>query len=229
VFSPGTRTILKTAATDEEIRSWLTIFRRLYMAREPANFLKAVDAFVTAIGDHPYAKWVAGIAAEYQALLDTDAGNESSLPSNTFGFSVKRLIDVYLYTEYAHQPNEARQKQFAECLSRVHGKRDVLTFMFLTATWRCCLEFLNAGRQIAYWFEAYCKNHGLKPEGMTSLHCHHPGVGSLEKDEDRRARLFDAKVQELAKELWQQAGSPESGIAHFVSSARQQLGEMLSR
>src|SRR4051812_21386560 len=36
---------LQTAVSDEEIRSFVTIFRRLYMENEPANFLKAVAVF----------------------------------------------------------------------------------------------------------------------------------------------------------------------------------------
>ena len=36
---------LQTAVTDEEIRSFVTIFRRLYMKNEPAGFVKAVGVF----------------------------------------------------------------------------------------------------------------------------------------------------------------------------------------
>lgn len=48
---------LQTSVTDDEIRSFVMIFRRLYMKDEPANFQKAVAVFAKAIGNHPLARW----------------------------------------------------------------------------------------------------------------------------------------------------------------------------
>ena len=62
--------VLETVVTDDEIRSFATIFRRLYMKSEPANFTKAVDLYVKVLGDHPYAKWVAGVFSEYEIHLE---------------------------------------------------------------------------------------------------------------------------------------------------------------
>jgi hypothetical protein len=52
-LSPSNNPILETPATDDEIRSFVTIFRRLYMTsdRDPANFLRIVPVFVAALGD----------------------------------------------------------------------------------------------------------------------------------------------------------------------------------
>ena len=61
----------KSALSDDEIRSFVTIFRRLYMDSEPANLKKAVELFVRAIGDHPYASFVSRFAAEYEEHLES--------------------------------------------------------------------------------------------------------------------------------------------------------------
>jgi len=52
--SSGAIPTLTTPVTDDEIRSYVTIFRRLYMTghRDPASFVKVVPIFVKALGDH---------------------------------------------------------------------------------------------------------------------------------------------------------------------------------
>ena len=154
---------LQTAATDAEIRSFMTIFRRLYMDKEPANLKKAVAVYIRAIGDHPYAKWIAGAAAEYENHLASVPELPPFIQPQSYSFTTKRLIDVFLYTQYAHQPDETRERQFNECLSQVHGKRSLLTRMFLTEVWKCSLEIGNVGRVISEWFRHYCEHHGVSP------------------------------------------------------------------
>lgn len=169
---PGTLTTsgaiptITTAVTDDEIRSFVTIFRRLYMTghHDPASFVKIMPIFTKALGDHPYSKWIAGIAKEYQNHLDSVPDFRPFVQASTCTFTTKRLIDVFLYTQYAHQPNEERQRQFEACLAELHGKRAVLTWMFLTEMWKCALEIGNAGRQIAWWFQHYCNHHGISPD-----------------------------------------------------------------
>lgn len=106
---------LQTAVNDEEIRSFVTIFRRLYMKREPASFCSAVEVFCTAIGDHPLSKWVGGEAESYQNELEKPG--YALLPRiKGISFTTKRLIDVYLYTKFVHQPDKRRTRQFQACL-----------------------------------------------------------------------------------------------------------------
>ncbi|HEY7307894.1 MAG TPA: DUF2934 domain-containing protein [Gemmataceae bacterium] len=136
---------------------------------------------------------------------------------------------MFLYTQYAHQPDERRQRQFGECLAQLHGKQDVLTSMFLTEIWKCALEIGNAGNIIAWWFKHYCDHHGISPDVLKSLRDHHSGFGTAEKEEDRRQRLFREKVEQLAAGLWEQAGRPEGGPAQYLSAARQQLAQALQR
>ena len=222
---------LETAASDEEIRSFVTIFRRLYMTghHDPASFTKIIPVFVKALGDHPYAKWVDGVAKEYQNHLDSVPDFRPFIQPGACAFTTKRLIDVFLYTQYAHQPNEDRQRQFGECLTQVHGKRPVLTWMFLTEIWKCSLKIGNAGKIISWWFKRYCEHHGVSPAVLTSLRDDHYGLGAAEKEEDRRARLFREKTEELAMELWKQNARPEGGPSQFLMMAREQLDQKLQQ
>jgi len=145
---------LETVVTDEEIRSFVTIFRRLYMSTETANFLKAVELFTKSLGDHSLGKWVKGGAVEYESRLESKPEFRPFSQDLTIGFNVKLLIDVYLYTQYAHQPDGKRQRQFTECQQQVGGKTNFLTWLFLREIWRCGLEIGNAGRVIAGWFKS---------------------------------------------------------------------------
>src|SRR5207249_3624895 len=120
---------LHTAVTDDEIRSFVTIFRRLYMANEPSNFLKAVAVFAKATVGHPLGKWIEAAGKEYVAKLQRPP--ESFPLPQSVSFTQKRLIDVFLYTQYAHQPDDGRQRQFQECLQQLGGDRALLTFLFL--------------------------------------------------------------------------------------------------
>ncbi len=226
-WSPNTNSTISTAATDEEIRSFVTIFRRLYMEGEPANFQKAARIFEKALGDHPYAKWVAGAASEFQKRLAAVPDFRPVVQAGTCAFTTKRLIDVFLYTQYAHQPDEKRQRQFAQCLAEVHGKRDVLTWLFLNEIWKCGLEIGNAGRVISAWFRHWCEIHRVSPDVLGSLRDAHSGLGAVEKEEDRRARLFQEKVEELAEELWKQNGRPAGGPREFRVTAQDRLTQML--
>ena len=93
-------------------------------------------------GDH---KWVKAVAGEYESHLQEVPDLCQSRTDMIVTFSVKRLIDVFLYTQYAHQPDERRERQFHECLQQVLGRRNFLTWQFLTEVWTCGLE-IEIGR-----------------------------------------------------------------------------------
>jgi hypothetical protein len=221
------RVRLETAVSDEEIRSFVTIFRRLYMKDEPANLEKAVAVFVKALGSHPYGKWAEGEAKVYEEQLAAPPDDYRMLQPGTCTFTAKRLIDVFLYTQYAHQPDERRERQFAECLKQVHGNRAVLTWMFLTTIWSCGLKILNAGTRISEWFRVYCEYHRVSPDVVTSVQDDHAGLGAVEKEADRRERLFREKVEKLAADLWEHNGQPQGGPPQFLAMAREQLEQRL--
>jgi hypothetical protein len=218
---------LRTSASEEEIRSFVTIFRRLYMETELANFKKASAVFVTAVGDNPYGKLIDGNVKEYDHQLNGVLDARLVVPEGRISFTAKRLIDVFLYTQYAHQPDSCRQRQFDKCLTQVSGKRELLTWLFLTTIWKLAREILCSGNVISWWFGQYCKEHNVQPAVLDSLAKDHLGFGAEETDDRRRRRLFAEAVTHLANDLWQRAGQPAGGANQFLDSARQQLTERL--
>jgi hypothetical protein len=226
---PGTLTsagpALQTAVTDEEIRSFVTIFRRLYMTGEPAGFLKAVNVFAACLAGYPLTRWIEGTARQYESELQA---RPRMVPyaDGGFPFTRKRLIDVFLYTQYAHQPDTCRQRQFQECLSSVGNRMPVLTWLFLRELWECSLHIINAGRIIADFCDRYCQCHGTSPAVLGSLSQDNPALGVLEKKDVQRKRLFLAKSQEIARSLWEKNGRPSDGPEQFLGLAMQQLSHV---
>lgn len=218
---------LKTSISDDELRSAVTIFRRLYMAKEPSNFLKATVVYCKALDGHPYADWVKAEGVEYEHSLTASV---NSLPlTQPVTFTRKRLIDVFLYTQYHHQPDERRQQQYNECLTQVSGKKQLLTFLFLTELQNICLIYGNAGRVVSAWFRRYCEHHKISADVLQSLRIDNPHLGVVEKKSDRTARLFNEQVEKLALELWNQRNCPDSGPDGFKGEAEEQLRRELSK
>ncbi|MFM8477755.1 MAG: DUF2934 domain-containing protein, partial [Planctomycetaceae bacterium] len=202
---------------------FVTIFRRLCMEKEPANLAKAVALFDKLLSGHPLSRWVAGCFdahKKYLASVPEDCVRRTDMQVS---FTVKRLIDVFMYTQYLHQPSKDRQRQFRECLQQVGGRSNFLTWQFLKELWTCALEICNIGKVIAGWFRHYCDLHGIAPDVLDSLRNIHPGLGKTEKKADREARLFEESVEMLALQLWEQAGKPEGGTTQFRDVARRQL------
>jgi hypothetical protein len=220
---PGRHWLLKTAVSDEEIRSFVTIFRRLYMEHEPANFTKAVAAFCQALDGYPLANWIRGIATEYEKSLDNEPSFVPIIGKWKVEFTQKRLIDVFLYTQYAHQPDERRTRQFNECLAAVAGNRPLLTWLFLTELWKCALHVRNAGVIMAEFYDRYRQCHNLTCGVLPSVRSDHPGLGMLEKKEARESRVLREKAEELAKALWEREGRPAGGHIPFIKPALEQL------
>jgi hypothetical protein len=199
------------------------------MKDEPANFNKAVDVFISALTPHPYAKWVDGVRNEFNSSLGTPPALLPFSQSGLITFTTKELIEVFLYTQYAHQPDAKREKQYAECLRQVNGRRNFLTWLFLTELWASSLKIISAGRTIASWFRKFCAVHNIAPDVLASIRDDHKGIGTIEKKEAEERRLLERKTVELAKDLWEQNGRPEGGFEAFLDAARQKLSNFLDR
>jgi hypothetical protein len=225
--SPRLPMTIETAVTDEEIRSFVTIFRRLYMTNERANLQGAAAALAAAIGDHPLGKWISASAADIAAKLDRPPEFVPFVGSRALSFSLKLLIDVFLYTQYAHQPDERRLRQFHECLQDVGGDRAVLTYLFLTEVWSLGVQMRNVGVQIVHFFDVYRRHHGLSLDIVTSAGAAHPGVGTLEKKHEREDRVVREKAEELARAMWREQGQPAGGY-QFVEPALAHLRAAMS-
>jgi hypothetical protein len=220
---PGGPKILKTAVSDEEIRSFVTIFRRLYMETEPANFTKAAAVFSDVLTGQPIGQWVQATANEYEACMKEKVESTPMIGQRRLTFSRKRLIDVFLYTRYAHQPDDRRARQFNECLAEVGGGNPVLTWLFLTEVWKSALEIGNAGRVIADFYDGYCQCHSIPCQVLASVHTDNPGIGALEKKEAQESRVLREKAEEVAKAMWESAGRPEGGVMAFINQALERL------
>ncbi len=219
---------LQTAVSDEEIRSFVTIFRRLYMQREPYNFSKAVAVFAKAIDGYPLAEWVKGVLAEYEAEMGKPPDFFPLAGSQNWSFSRKRLIDVFLYTQYHHQPVPKRTRQFEKCLQEVGGNRDILTWLFLTELHLRSLHMSNAGKIIADFYERYCQHHQIAGRVLDSVSRESLGIGTLEKKEARRERILAEKAEELAEAMWEKEGRPEGGPEQFRDVALERLVAAMS-
>lgn len=224
----GTAPTIRTAVSDEEIRSFVTVFRRLYMEKDPANFMKACSLFTGVTGAHPIGKWVEGTANQYQEDLQHKPNIIPMPGSDKWPFSRKRLIDVFLYTQYAHQPDERRVRQYHECLKSVGGNRDLLFWLFLATMQHSSAHMANAGRVIARWFDSYCKAYGCPGDVLPSLSDTHGHLGSLEKKEARRERLYHQRVGEVATGIWKERGCPFGGPSQFWDEANRSLQSLMS-
>lgn len=226
---PDTGLNLKTSVTDEEIRSFVTIFRRLYMEKDPANFLKSSAIFCETVKNYSLANFITGIAGEYREELDAKPDFVPFVKKENLSFSQKRLIDVFLYTQYAHQPDDRRTRQFQKCLADVGNNQSLLTWLFLGTLFRCALHMINAGAIIADFYDKYCQCHKIDSGAIASIAQNNPGIGTLEKKQSHRDRIFREKTEELAKALWEKEGRPQGGPEAFISIARNQLASALKR
>ncbi len=218
---------LQSTTGKEEVGSFVMIFRRLYMQDEPGSFIKALVTFNEGFSGYPITKWVMAHGCTYRKELDQPPSFFPFPPYKALPFTQKRLIDVFLYTEYAHQPNERRERQYRECLAAVDGKKGALTWLFLSEIQRCAAHMTNVGRVIAHLFDGYCKGHKVFAEVLPSMAAEHPGLGTLEKECEKRARVFEEKVKEVAHAKWESAGRPPGGSCRFTWEAQKELAEAL--
>jgi hypothetical protein len=223
----GKEPVIQTAVTDEEIRSFVTIFRRLYMVSEPAGFLKAVDAFVSSVPGFPLTEWVKGCAGDYAKMLDSPPDSIPFDWAKNVSFTRKNLIDVFIYTQYAHQPSADRLRQFNRYLNEVGNRKSLLSYLFLSELCGCTHKMSCAGKVIANFFDSYCRSQGVSTEIVDSLLKENPGVGKLGKKRDQENRLIREKTEEIAFKLWQERGRPSGGPVLFYDEARKRLATLM--
>jgi hypothetical protein len=227
LVSKGKSLTVETAVTADDIRAFVMVFRRLYMEKEPAGFLKAIRIFVEVVPGEPLAGWVMQFASEYTHMLSAAPHMVPGVADKEQLFCTKRLIDVFLYTQYAHQPDEKRAKQFKECLDQIGGSSAKLVWVFLTAVWQCSITMMNAGRIVADFYDRYCQCHLTAEDIVASVLKTTSGIGALEKKDVRRQRLFREKAEELSTTLWQANGRPHGGPMQFIREAKVQMCELL--
>jgi len=224
---PGVPKILSTAVNDEEIRSFVTIFRRIYMPKEPANLMKTAAVFESALVDHTAGRWIAAGAADIAARLEEPPAFVPFNGKDRPTFTLKLLIEVFLYTQYAHQPDDKRSQEFHQCLQEVGNDRAVLTYLFLSELWSLSIQIVNIGQHIANLFDIYCEHHNIAFDVVLSPGDVHSGIGRLEKAHQREDRVVRENAEKLARTLWQKAGEPPGGPHAFFADALTQLREAM--
>lgn len=218
----------KTAVSDEEIRSHVTIFRRLYMQNERANLKNIVQLMVRMLGNHPRSEWIKAEWKLYNKHINAPPDTHFLMRDMAFQSSVANLLDAFIYTQYAHQPDRNDgAKVFEKCLEQVKGQQNVLMWLFCTELWHVTLIFLNVGRFVSWWFDQYCRHHSQQVAFVDSILKSNPGIGTLEKSDDKIARLFREESERLAHELWVSRGRPEQGPSHFLDEAQALLRKHL--
>jgi hypothetical protein len=151
--------MVETAVTDEEIRSFVTIFRRLCITKERGGFSRAVSVFCSYTGDYPMGRWVQGAAKQFEADLASPPQHTLTVAPNGLPFTRKQLIEAFIYTQYLHQPDQKRQQQIKDYLAAVGGKSQLLTWLFLTELWYCGRQMDCVGGVIADFYDNYCECH----------------------------------------------------------------------
>lgn len=216
---------LKTATTPDEVRSFVSVFRRLYMAGEPGCFRNAATVFADKV-PHPTARWMRAELADYGMELARQPDFYPPRKGIVATFTHKKILDAFIYTKFAHQPQEARIRQYNEYLGQVPSEV-VLTWLFLETAHRMSLYYSNALQHVGPFIVAYLRTKNVQPSfSATGLH-EASGLGSVEKRAARANRVLREKAEELAMKLWQDAGNPSGGPAVFLRDAERQIRERL--
>lgn len=207
---------LETAVNDEEIRSFVTVFRRLYIDKEPANFAKAAEVYYR--NRWPMFHFVQSQADQFAKELQEPPEVPALVSKGMVSFCRKRLLDVFIYTRFAHQPSASRTRQYHECLEEVGGEASVLFWLFLNQAWAASLLIANAGKVIAHAFGDYCMLCNEAPPTLQTPGRDHPGIGAMEKALAQRERRLHEKAAQLAATL--HGGTPESQSQDRIREAR---------
>lgn len=221
--SKGSETTVKTAATSDEIKSFVTTFRRLYMTREPGSFVNASKIYLS-VAPPTFTSLAIWFIDGYNSQLQQQVeGLETTQP-----ISKKLLIDAFIYTQYAHQPNKRRTEQFNRCLKAVEGNSSRLVWLFLSTIWQMTFSIRNAGKEIVSFYDEYIRSNEEESNLVVSVIDNNPGIGSLEKKSVREKRLLQEKAEDIAIELWKEKGRPPPGHAIYFEESRRRLEEAMS-
>ena len=216
---------VKTATTPDEVRSFVTVFRRLYMTGEPGCFRNAARLFGEKV-PHPTAQWMLGELADYDQDLKGKPDFYPPKQGIVATFTRKGILDAFIYTKFAHQPQKSAVRHYSEYLEQVPAEA-VLSWLFLTAAHRASLHYVNAAPHIEPFLTAYLRAKNARPSFSACALHEDSGLGSVEKRATKTDRVLREKAEELAMRLWQDAGRPTGGPATFMRDAERQIRALL--
>jgi len=84
------------------------------------------------------------------------------------------------------------------------------------------------GQLIRPIYEAYCRQHKVDDDTVSSPMDAHPGMGMLESSQARENRILKEKADELARKRWRNAGEPPGGHHAFLEDALSDLRRLLA-
>jgi len=116
LHSDGQREWIESISV-EFIRSFVTVFRRLYMEKEQGNYLKACDAYAKHFLNKRLTDWLNVEKEQYKEYLGASARLSGLLRYTPLQTS--RLIDVFIYTKFAHQPSRQRANNLKTVYERL--------------------------------------------------------------------------------------------------------------
>jgi hypothetical protein len=220
--SVGGESTLETISVDL-IRSFVVIFRRLYMSgkHDVGNFRDSCDVYCSRFWNKRVINWVAEERRLYDEFLNAPAAKIAGT-NPVFSFSNKRLIDVFLYTRFAHHPNETRTQQLKQMRQEV-GSDEWLEFMFYSVVQQAAIIYSNVSQYIAFEMDGYWKVGGLQPSADTTPFCNGGDRGVLLTAKEEAGERITKAAEKLGLDLWKSAGSPPNELPQFVEEARQQL------
>ncbi len=205
--------------TNAQLDSFVLRFRRLFMNNEMVNYFRICKLFIDYPEDereyrfdHPMRLLWKRKKKEVDSLLKLPFGKlfpiKDLLESDDYEFTVKDLIDAFLYTKFVHQPNPDSEKLYKRGLIIAKGNKDVLLFYFCFAIYRLANEYITLGKWIKQILILMDK---FSPE---SNH-----VEKLDNMSRAFERTINDKIWELANELWKKDGSPSCGAIKYKEQA----------
>ena len=203
------------------------VFRRLYMKGDLAHTQKAAEVFCRLAAGHWTARWVESMLRRFDDRLGKPPECLPFSANVPLTFTTKRLLDAFIYTRFAHQPDARRARHYEACLAEVHGEKEMLAWMFLSALFECSLDIRNIGVEIARFFHHHVEQNARTLEGLSPLDQEHSGIGTLESKLHRYHRLRSCAVSRLAHELAQQHGLSGSDAEQFLSQAGRELDKCI--
>ena len=207
----------------ENIRSFVIVFRKMYMTGEPGNYLKACDAYTQHFLNKRVTDWVSAEKQVYEEFLSKPACLFPGL-GPPYSFTNKRLIDAFLNTRFVHQPQERRIKQFRDCLQEV-GNADRMEFAFYNAMLELARHYSALQWVLSNELPAYLNHTGAGPSFESPPFVNEGGRGSRPTKEEAEARQLHEFAEKLGYELWTNAGKPEGELPGYVARAKSSLRE----
>jgi hypothetical protein len=201
----------------ENIRSFVIVFRRMYMDGEPGNYAKACDVYTKHFLNKRITDWISAEKRLYEQFL---CGRASLFPGLGPPYSVenKPLIDAFLYTKFVHQPQERRIKQFQTFLQEV-GNADRMEFACYNAMLELTRYYSRLQWVLANELPGYLNHTGAKPSFDSPPFVNEGGRGSRLTKEELEARQLHDRAEKLGYELWTKDGKPDGELPQYVVRA----------